>query len=146
MLTAVIAPIIIKLAFHRKTESDMSHFTTIKVQIKNGELLHQVLEELGYQVEHNVEVRGYQGDRTNAEYVIRQSNGYDLGFRRSTEDYELVADFWGARIDRQSFINSISQKYAHKSLMTAVHSEGFNVEEEETLADGTVRVVVGRWV
>ena len=75
----------------------MSHFTTIKVQIKNGELLHQVLEELGYQVESNVQVRGYRGDKTNAEYVIRQSNGYDLGFRRSGEDYELVADFWGAR-------------------------------------------------
>jgi hypothetical protein len=60
----------------------MSHFTTIKVQIKNGELLHQVLEELGYQVECNVQVRGYHGEKTNAEYVIRQSNGYDLGFRR----------------------------------------------------------------
>lgn len=137
---------IIELAFHTKTASDMSHFTTIKVEIKNGELLHQVLEELGYQVECNVQVRGYQGDRTNAEYVIRQSNGYDLGFRRNGEDYELVADFWGARINRQEFINSIGQKYARKSLMAAVHLEGFNVEEEETLADGTVRVVVGKWV
>ena len=124
----------------------MSHFTTIKVQIKNGELLHQVLEELGYQVESNVQVRGYRGDKTNAEYVIRQSNGYDLGFRRSGEDYELVADFWGARINQQEFVNSISQKYARKSLMAAVQSEGFHVEEEGTLADGTVRVVVGRWV
>ncbi|TAE98685.1 MAG: DUF1257 domain-containing protein [Oscillatoriales cyanobacterium] len=113
----------------------MSHFTTIKVQIKNGELLHR-----------NVQVRGYHGEKTNAEYVIRQSNGYDLGFRRSGEDYELVADFWGARINQQEFVNSISQKYARKSLMAAVQSEGFNVEEEEILADGTVRVVVGRWV
>ena len=31
----------------------MSHFTTIKVQIKNGEVLHEVLQELGYQVECN---------------------------------------------------------------------------------------------
>jgi Protein of unknown function (DUF1257) len=126
----------------------MSHFTTIKVQIKNGELLHQVLEELGYQVECNVQVRGYRGDKINAEYVIRQANGYDLGFRRSNEneDYELVADFWGARINQQQFVNSISQQYARKTLMAAVQSEGFTVEEEETLADGTVRVVVGRWV
>ncbi|NJS12855.1 MAG: DUF1257 domain-containing protein, partial [Microcoleus sp. CSU_2_2] len=85
----------------------MSHFTTIKVQIKNGELLHQVLEELGYRVECNVQVRGYRGDKINAEYVIRQSNGYDLGFRRSGEDYELVADFWGARINQQDFVNLI---------------------------------------
>ncbi|MBD2570476.1 DUF1257 domain-containing protein [Anabaena lutea] len=124
----------------------MSHFTTIKVQIKQGEVLLQVLKELGYQVEQNTNVRGYMGDRTNAEYVIKQSNGYDLGFRKNGEGYELVADFWGAKINQQEFINNISQKYAHKTLMETIQMEGFNVEEEEVLADGTVRVLVGRWV
>jgi hypothetical protein len=124
----------------------MSHFTTIKVQIKQGEVLLDVLQELGYQVEQNTQVRGYRGDKTNAEYVIKQSNGYDLGFRKNGEGYELVADFWGAKINQQEFINNISQKYAHKTLMETIQTEGFNVEEEEVLADGTVRVIVGRWV
>ena len=124
----------------------MSHFTTIKVQIKQGEVLLDVLQELGYQVEQNTQVRGYMGDKTNAEYVIRQANGYDLGFRKNGEGYELVADFWGAKINQQEFINNISQKYAHKTLMETIQTEGFNVEEEEVLADGTVRVIVGRWV
>ena len=124
----------------------MSHFTTIKVQIKQGEVLLQVLKELGYQVEQNTNVRGYMGDTTNAEYVIKQSNGYDLGFRQNGESYELVADFWGAKINQQEFINNISQRYAHKTLMETIQTEGLNVEEEEVLADGTVRVVVGRWV
>ncbi len=30
--------------------------------------------------------------------------------------------------------------------MATVQEQGFNVEDEEVLADGTVRVVVGRWV
>ncbi|MEH1873589.1 DUF1257 domain-containing protein [Nostoc sp.] len=124
----------------------MSHFTTIKVQIKHGEILHQVLQELNYQVECNTNVRGYRGNTTQAEYVIRQNNGYDLGFRRSGENYEIVADFWGAKINQQQFVNSISQKYAHKTLMATVQEQGFNVEDEEVLEDGTVRVVVGRWV
>lgn len=124
----------------------MSHFTTIKVQIKNAEILHESLQELGYQVERNTFVRGYQGDQTEADYVIRQQNGYDLGFRRDGENYELVADFWGASINQQQFVNSITQKYAHKTLMATVQAEGFNVEEEQTLEDGTVRVVVARWV
>ena len=123
----------------------MSHFTTIKVQIKNGELLHQVLQELGHKVECNTTVRGYRGDKTNAEYVIRQANQFDLGFRRSGENYELVADFWGAKINQQQFINEITQKYAHKTLIATVQEQGFNIEEEEILQDGTVRVLVGRW-
>ena len=126
----------------------MSHFSRIKVQIKNGEILHQVLQELGYSVECNTYVRGYQGDKSEAEFVIRRSNGYDLGFRYSDGDdsYELIADFWGARINQQEFLNAILQKYAYKTLMTSVQTQGFNVEAQETLEDGTVRVVVGKWV
>ena len=121
----------------------MSHFTTIKVQIKNSEILHQVLQELGYQVECNTKVRGYRGDTTQAEYVIRQKNGYDLGFCRSGENYEIIADFWGTNINQREFVNSITQKYAYKTLMATVQEQGFNVEDEEVLEDGTVRVVVG---
>lgn len=126
----------------------MSHFSRIKVQIKNGGVLQQVLQELGYTVECNTHVRGYQGDETQAEYVIRGLNGYDLGFRRSDGDdsYELVADFWGTRINQQEFLNSILQKYAYKMLMASVEFQGFNVETQETLEDGTVRLVIGKWV
>jgi hypothetical protein len=124
----------------------MSHFTGIKVQIKNGEALGEILEELGYLVEQNVMLRGYQGNKTKAEYVIRQDNGYDLGFRKVGDSYELVSDFWGAEIDQQAFLNPIMQKYAHKTLLNTVQEEGFNIEEQEVLEDGTVRVVVGKWV
>jgi len=72
----------------------MSHFTTIKVQIKNDETLHPCLQELGYTVECNTQVRGEQGNKTQAEYVIRQQNGYDLGFRCNGDTYEVRADFW----------------------------------------------------
>lgn len=124
----------------------MSHFTTIKIQIKDGPILAESLRELGYEVLLNTQVRGYHGQKTGAEYVIRQGNGYDLGFRRNGETYELVADFWGAKIDQQAFVNAVNQKYAHKLLMRSVAERGFDVEAEETLEDGTVRVLVGRWV
>jgi Protein of unknown function (DUF1257) len=125
----------------------MSHFTTIKVQIKNSEVLANVLAELGYQVELNTKIRGYEGDKTHAEYVIRQSNGYDLGFRKDGDDnYELVADFWGAGINQTQFINQIQQKYAHQTLLYTAESQGYTIEAEEVMQDGTVRVVVGRWI
>ncbi len=125
----------------------MSHFTTIKVQIKNSEVLANVLADLGHKVETNTQVRGYQGDRTNAEYVIRQNNGYDLGFRKDGDDnYEIIADFWGAGINQTQFVNQIQQKYAHQMLLHTAATQGYSIEAEEVMEDGTVRVVVGRWV
>ncbi|MBD1824224.1 DUF1257 domain-containing protein [Cyanobacteria bacterium FACHB-DQ100] len=124
----------------------MSHFTTIKVEIKDGEVLHQALRELRYKVEQNALVRGYQGNKIQADYVIRRSNGYDLGFRREGDEYVLIADFWGARINQTQFINEVQQKYAHKQLQRTAAEQGYTIEAEEVLEDGTVRVVVGRWI
>ena len=125
----------------------MSHFTTIKVQIKNGEVLADILNELGHKVETNTQVRGYQGDRTNAEYVIHRQNGYDIGFRKGIdENYEIIADFSMTQMNQTQFVNEIQQKYAHKMLLTTAANQGYTIEAEEILADGTVRVVVGRWI
>ncbi|MGJ3253868.1 MAG: DUF1257 domain-containing protein [Elainellaceae cyanobacterium] len=124
----------------------MSHFSTITVQIKQGDVLYKTLSDLGYSVERHAKVRGYAGNRVSADYVIRQSNGYDVGFRFNGETYELVADLWGVKADVQTLVNDITQAYAHSMLMTSVREQGFDVEQEETLADGTIRVVVGKWV
>jgi hypothetical protein len=124
----------------------MSHFTTIKVEIKNGEILEQTLQDLGFEVKCQTVVRGYMGNRIEADYVIPQDHGYDLGFRRQGDSYDLIADFWGAMIDPQDFVQLVTQKYAHNSLLAMVKSQGYNIEQQEILEDGTVRVVVGKWL
>ena len=125
----------------------MSHFTTIKVQIKKSEVLANILTNLGHKFEYNTQVRGYQGDKIQAEYVIRQNNGYDLGFRKDGDDnYQIIADFWGAGINQTQFVNQIQQKYAHQMLLHTATTQGYSIEAEEVMEDGTVRVVVGRWI
>jgi hypothetical protein len=126
--------------------SAMSHFTTLQVQIKDAELLEETLKELGYSVERNANLRGYLWNRTRADLVIRQKNGFDIGFRRKGDHYELVADLWGAGIDPQTFLAPILQRYAYKSLLRSAQQQGYAIEAEERLEDGTIRVVVGRWV
>ncbi len=124
----------------------MSHFTTIQVQIQDGDLLAETLQELGYSVERNATVRGYLWNRTPADLVIRQNNGFDIGFRRQGDHYELVADLWGAKIDQQAFLQPILQRYAYKQLLRTARQQGYAIEAEEQLEDGTIRVVVGRWI
>jgi hypothetical protein len=45
-----------------------------------------------------------------------------------------------------SHFNGLTQRYGYHALMATAPAQGFTVEEEETLEDGTIRVVVARWV
>lgn len=123
----------------------MSHFTTIAVEIKNGDLLKQALEEIGYPVKQNTLVRGYLGNTTVAEYVIPMPNGYDLGFRKIGDRYELIADMWGVAMNVEEFLGAIAQQYAAKTVLESATQQGFAIEQQEILEDGTVRIVIGRW-
>jgi hypothetical protein len=68
------------------------------------------------------------------------------GFVANGDHYELVADLWGAGIDPKTFLEPILQRYAHKSLLRSAREQGYTIEAEEVLEDGTIRVVVGRWL
>ncbi|WP_310481263.1 DUF1257 domain-containing protein [Chamaesiphon sp. VAR_48_metabat_403] len=123
----------------------MSHLTTIKVQIKDGKILANILNQLGHNVSVNAQIRGDRGEQINAEYVINL-NGCEIGFRKDGGDnYELIAD-WYAGVDRTQFVNEIQRKYAHQMLLQTAENQGYTIEAEEVLEDGSVRVVVGRWI
>ncbi|MCT7965133.1 DUF1257 domain-containing protein [Laspinema sp. D1] len=123
----------------------MSHFTTIKTQIKDGKILHQTLQQLNYVVETNSIVRGYQGIKTNADYVIKRQNGYDIGYIKNGEVYEAVADFWGVDLQKE-FIQQINQTYASNVVKDYAQQKGYEIESQETLEDGSVRLVMAGWV
>lgn len=123
----------------------MSHFTTISIEIKNGDLLEKALHKLGYQVNTNTIVRGYLGDTTNAEYVIPMPNAYDIGFRKLGECYELIADMWGIALNLKEFLGDLNQQYASETVLQSATQQGFSIEEQEILDDGTVRIVIARW-
>lgn len=53
---------------------------------------------------------------------------------------------WGAGINQTQFVNEIQQKYAHQMLLHTAATQGYSIEAEEVMEDGTVRVVVGRWI
>jgi hypothetical protein len=123
----------------------MSHFTTIAIEIKNGDLLEQALQSLGYPVKQNTLVRGYLGDATSADYVIPMPNAYDIGFRKIGDCYELIADMWGVAMNVEEFLGELNQQYAAQIVLESATKQGFAIEHQEVLEDGTVRIVIGRW-
>ncbi len=134
----------------------MSHFTAIKTQIKDAAALVKALSDVGFkQVEvHDTaqHLYGFQGDirSQTAEVIIRRKHiggaSNDMGFQRQTDGtFEAMISEYDRRQYSQQWLNQVTQRYGYHVLMATAPAQGFTVEEEDVLADGTIRVVVGRW-
>jgi hypothetical protein len=135
----------------------MSHFTCIKTQIKNRDTLIQALADVGF---HDVEVHekaqhlyGYEGDvrEQTAEVIVRRqyigTSSNDLGFKQQDDgQFEAIISEYDCQKYSQEWLNGLTQRYGYHTLLATAPTQGFTVEEEETLEDGTIRVVVARWV
>lgn len=126
----------------------MSHFSTIKTQIRDLEALQTALSDLQLDWKAGPHpVRGYQGQQRTAEVVIEQDNGYDVGFGWNGQEYELVADlqYWQQPLTVNRFLSQVTQRYAINSVLQTTQEQGFAVAEQIQNQDGTVRLVVQRW-
>ena len=128
----------------------MSHFSTVKTQLRKREPLLQALHDLGYCPQEGEKlVRGYRGQTVKAEVAVTIAKGGDIGFRwnDSTQAYELVTDLdlWQQQIPVERFLSKLTQRYALNSVLTATAEEGFEVAEEKRNLDGSIELVVTRW-
>jgi len=126
----------------------MSHFSSIKTQIRDLNALKKALSDLEVDWKAGPHpVRGYQGDTRTAEVVIEQDNGYDVGFGWNGQEYELVADlqYWKQPLTVNRFLSQVTQKYAINTVLSTTADQGFQVSEQVNNQDGTVRLVVQRW-
>jgi hypothetical protein len=127
----------------------MSHFSHIKTKIRNLGTLQGALTTLGIDWKAGpTDVRGYRGQTHSADVVIEQDNGYDIGFSWNGESYELVADlqYWEQMGSVDRFISKITQQYAFDTVMQETAKQGFQVAEQNKNTDGSIRLVLQRWV
>ena len=122
----------------------MSHFVKIRTQIREREHLVAALRDLHYQfqVGENLVVRGFADGTERAEVVVNTGSKYDIGFRRTADQYEVVADWWlehSTPIRQQTFLQDLSQRYAYNVTMAqAVKQDDLIFESEQTLENGDV--------
>ncbi|BAQ60657.1 hypothetical protein GM3708_1063 [Geminocystis sp. NIES-3708] len=126
----------------------MSHFSSIKTQIRNLASLKVALGDLGIDWKDGPSlVRGYQGQTSQAEIVIQQENNYDIGFSWNGQEYELVADlqYWQQPWTVDGFLQRVTQGYALQTVLNESSKQGFAVTEKQKNEDGSIRLVVQRW-
>jgi len=133
----------------------MSHFTKCELKLKNLEALKKALEDLELKFTaaeqgQAAAVRGYRGQTMEAALSIDMGK-YDVGVvQNQNGEYELVADWWGVEttkgVTEEEFQEQLKRRYAYHNVLMACQDKGYTVEEEENLEDGTVNLVVRRWV
>jgi hypothetical protein len=124
----------------------MSHFTVVRTRMVELEFLKRALTDLGYQFEEGeVSIRGFMGRKTSAQLRVAGSNwGYDIGFRKSSNGYEVVADWWGVKgVQQQEFVQQISQRYAYHAAREKLEQQGFSIVSEE-LVKGRIHLRLRR--
>ena len=128
----------------------MSHFSTVKTELRQLEPLVKALEDMGYAPDQGERpVRGYRGQTVTADLAIAVQDGGDIGFRwnSTSESYELVTDLdlWKQQIPVERFLSKLTQRYALNTVLAATAKEGFQVAEQTQTEDGSIELVVTRW-
>jgi hypothetical protein len=126
----------------------MSHFSRLKTQIVEKEYLILALKDLGYQVEEGpLDLRGFGGQSTKVDLRVPLRLSGDIGFRKSGEHFEIIADWWGVRgVKQKEFADAVAQRYAYHATRAKLEQQGFTLVEEETGEKGQIRMVLRRMV
>ena len=128
----------------------MSHFSTIKTQLKEAEPLIKALNNLGYPInqEENF-VKGYRGKFTAVDISMNLPGDTKVGFKwdNNSNAYELVTDLdlWKFEIPVERFISKVTQMYAYNTIISKTKEDGYQIVEQKNKNDGSIELVLTKW-
>ena len=95
----------------------MSHFTTVKTQIKDIAALRSACAELGLTVKQNAQARGYYENKTKGDYVIKLKGPYDIALNQQPDgSFGITADLWEGHVE-----NEVGKNYGKLMQLYGVH-------------------------
>ena len=128
----------------------MSHFSTIKTQLKEAEPLIKALSSLGYIINQEEKfVKGYRGKFTAVDISMDLPNNTKVGFKwdDNSNAYELVTDLdlWKFELPVERFISKVTQMYAYQTIISKTKEDGYQIMEQKNKNDGSIELVLTKW-
>src|SRR5712691_2156315 len=122
----------------------MSHFTTIKTQVKDIEALRSACTEMGLALLQNAEARGYYQNKIKGDYVVHLKGPYDIAVNKEPGgSFGLTADLWQGHVEQEVGQNygKLLQLYGvHKAIREA-RKKGHLVRRSQQ-QDGAIKLVI----
>lgn len=122
----------------------MSHFSQLKTKIRDIQALSAAAKQLGLTLQKDGVVRGYNGNRSKADYLIRLTGNYDVGFVKQADDsYALIADWYTGSVKSQIGEEGglLLQHYALALAAAEAIKQNYQVSYTK-LEDGTIRMTL----
>ena len=122
----------------------MSHFTTIKTQIKDIQALRSACDELGLSLVQNGKARGYSTNKTKGDYVIRLKGPYDIALNQQPDgSFGITADLWEGHVEEEVGKNygKLMQLYAVHKAMREARKKG-HLTRRSQQQDGSIKLVI----
>ena len=128
----------------------MSHFSTIKTQLKDTEPLIKALNNLGYMINQEEKfVKGYRGKFTAVDISMNLPGQTKVGFKwdNNSSTYELVTDLdlWKFELPVERFISKVTQMYAYQTIISKTKEDGYKIVEQNNQNDGSIELVLTKW-
>jgi hypothetical protein len=128
----------------------MSHFSTIKTQLKEADPLIKALDNLGYNINQEEKfVKGYRGKFTAVDISMNLPSETKVGFKwdNNSNAYELVTDLdlWKFEIPVERFISKVTQMYAYHTIISKTNEDGYQIVEQKNKNDGSIELVLTKW-
>ena len=128
----------------------MSHFSTIKTQLKDAEPLIKALNNLGYIINQEEKcIKGYRGKFTAVDISMNLSGDTKVGFKwdNNSNAYELVTDLdlWKFDLPVERFISKVTQMYAYETIISKTKEDGYQIVEQKNQNDGSIELGLTKW-
>ena len=128
----------------------MSHFSTIKTQLREAEPLIKALTQLGYEINQEEKfVKGYKGQFTAVDISMDLPGETKVGFKwdNNSNAYELETDLdlWKFNLPVERFISKVTQMYAYQTIISKTVEDGYQIVEEKNQNDGSIELVLTKW-
>ena len=128
----------------------MSHFSTIKTELKQAKPLIKALNQLGYEIDQEKKfVKGYKGKFTAVDISMDLPGETKVGFKwdNNSNSYELVTDLdlWKFNLPVERFISKVTQMYAYQTIISKTVEDGYQIVEEKNQNDGSIELVLTKW-
>ena len=132
----------------------MSHFTKCALKMTNLAAIKRRSPTCSSQFTGPSEAghlgRGYRGMSKLQAAISVDVGRYDVGVVDSQATFDITADWWGVEttkgVSEEEFKHQLSQRYQYHNVKQACEDKGYAVEEEVNEEDGSIRLVVRKWV